>query len=75
MATNRISVAFLPVARWKTEIDLDMKMLACSACGGRAFAEDYARALGTKGFSYCPYCGAKMENADAVSRKYKEVMK
>lgn len=75
MATNKISVAFLPVAQWKTEIDLDMKMLACSACRGRVFATDYAKAIGTSGFSFCPYCGAKMENADAVSRKYKEVMR
>ena len=46
---------------WKTEYDTHTKMLACSACGGRVIYSAYTSAVGTKGYAYCPYCGARME--------------
>lgn len=43
----------------------------CSECHRYRFHNGEMR----KKYKFCPNCGARMENADAVSRKYKEVMK
>lgn len=45
---------------WITTIDNDMPMLECSVCGCRAKKYNFLAAVGTKGLSYCPYCGAQM---------------
>lgn len=59
------AVKELPTAektgKWETEYDTHTKMLACSACGGRVIYSAYTSAVGTKGYAYCPYCGARME--------------
>ena len=50
---------------WVTVKDNDTPMLECSVCGSRARKYNYMASVGTKGLSYCPYCGAQMiENAD-----------
>ena len=50
---------------WITEKDNDTPMLRCSVCGSRARKYNYMASVGTKGLSYCPYCGAQMlENVD-----------
>ena len=45
---------------WITEKDNDTPMLRCSVCGSRARKYNYMASVGTKGLSYCPYCGAQM---------------
>lgn len=45
----------------------------CSECNKKVVKEGWSNTV--KKINFCPNCGAKMENADAVSRKYKEVMK
>ncbi len=49
---------------WMTEYDTHTKMLACSACGGRVIYSAYTSAVGMRGYAYCPYCGARMEESD-----------
>lgn len=50
--------------------DTGAKFLECSECGCGIIAEWYARALGTNGFRYCPYCGAPTGITDG--EKFKE---
>lgn len=45
---------------WLSKIDTDTEMIECSYCGCRAIRGPYRLALGTKGFGFCPYCGADM---------------
>ena len=45
---------------WITEKDNDTPMLRCSVCGSRARKYNYMASVGTKGLSYCPYCGARI---------------
>ena len=45
---------------WITEKDNDTPMLRCSVCGSKARKYNYMASVGTKGLSYCPYCGAQM---------------
>lgn len=44
----------------KVELEKFVKMLECSVCGSRARKYNYMASVGTKGLSYCPYCGAQM---------------
>lgn len=50
--------------KWVHEIDTGADMLKCSACECRVIELEYKTAVGLQGFTYCPYCGAKMEVAD-----------
>lgn len=47
---------------WKTVADTGTLMLECDACGCRAHAVQFARAVGSHGFRFCPYCGARIMN-------------
>ena len=47
--------------RWVREHDTGASMLMCSACEARVIEQAFYNATGTKGRSYCPNCGAKME--------------
>ena len=47
--------------RWVREYDTATAMLMCSVCEGRVIESVFYNATGTKGRSFCPYCGAKME--------------
>ena len=46
--------------KWLRSIDNDVRMYECSACGARMIADPYETAVGSKGLSFCPYCGAEM---------------
>ena len=48
--------------RWINKIDTRSPMYECSLCKCRVSADEYTRAVGFRGFSYCPYCGVEMEN-------------
>ena len=48
--------------KWVHEIDTGADMLKCSACECRVIELEYKTAVGLQGFTYCPYCGAKMES-------------
>ena len=46
--------------RWKLVKDNDDDMLQCPDCGCGIIWHWYEFAVGTKGVSFCPYCGADM---------------
>ena len=50
-------------SRWVIETDNDCQMLKCEVCGCRIIRRWYDRAVGDRGYEYCPYCGKKMGNA------------
>ena len=52
--------------KWIKESDNGTLMLRCSNCDCRVMLEHYERAVGLKGYDYCPYCGAKMERPKPV---------
>ena len=63
--SNQMSIFDLGIEKpsyWAVDIDNDMQMLRCESCGGRVIRKWYDRAVGNKGFQYCPYCGKRMEN-------------
>ena len=63
--SNQMSIFDLGIEKpsyWAIDIDNDMQMLRCESCGGRVIRKWYDRAVGNKGFQYCPYCGKRMEN-------------
>lgn len=45
------------INRWKRGVDNDTDMLECPKCQCRVLAKEYILSVGTKGFSFCPYCG------------------
>lgn len=45
---------------WKIQIDNGCEMNTCSVCGCRSIKQWYDSAVGTKGYNFCPYCGADM---------------
>lgn len=47
---------------WHIDIDNNMQMLRCEACGCRVTRLWYDRAVGSHGFKHCPYCGKTMAN-------------
>lgn len=54
--------------RWKNEIDTGTEMMACSVCGARVVKQPYISAVGSKGYAYCPYCGARMDLDEVTER-------
>ena len=53
--------------RWKICEDNEEKVLECPKCECRAFMDEYLTALGTRGLSFCPYCGADLrEQQDEI---------
>lgn len=49
---------------WINTEDNDHPMYECSECGCRMFKKEYDIAVGTRGYNFCPYCGADMRGAD-----------
>lgn len=49
-----------PLGAWMDATDAGIEMLECSKCGSRMIKRLYAQSVGTKGYNYCPYCGAAM---------------
>ena len=54
---------------WKLREDTGALMLECDACGCRAFAVQFAKAVGTHGYRFCPYCGARIMNAQSFENE------
>ena len=52
--------------KWLKRIDNDCQMLECPECESRVLATDYSFAVGNKGYSFCPYCGADLREETDV---------
>lgn len=50
----------LAKTRWQITIDNGLQMYTCPECECRMIKVNYDYAVGTKGYNYCPYCGADM---------------
>ncbi|MBQ1457662.1 MAG: hypothetical protein IIZ20_04095 [Butyrivibrio sp.] len=46
--------------RYISRIDTECIMLECPECKSRIIATAFSFAVGTKGYSFCPYCGKDM---------------
>ena len=55
----RVGYRTFSLKSWVVEVDTGVDMLKCPDCGGRMTMDRFLLAVGTKGTSYCPYCGAK----------------
>ena len=55
---------------WEKHYDNDTVMMRCSACEGQVVGIKYAFAIGSSGWAFCPYCGARMENPDQFRRPW-----
>lgn len=51
--------------RYISRIDTECIMLECPECKSRMIATAFSFAVGTKGYSFCPYCGADMRKGGA----------
>ena len=45
--------------KWRKRIDI-VPVLECPECECRVLATDYSYAVGNRGYSFCPYCGADL---------------
>ena len=45
--------------KWLKRIDI-VPVLECPECECRVLATDYSYAVGNRGYSFCPYCGADL---------------
>ena len=55
----RVGYKTFDLKSWVVEVDTGTDMLKCPDCGGRMTKVPFLQAVGTKGTSFCPYCGAK----------------
>lgn len=46
--------------RYRHRKDNDCEMLECPECECRILANDFSCAVGNRGYSFCPYCGADL---------------
>lgn len=46
--------------KYVSRIDTECIMLECPECKSRIIANAFSYAVGSKGYSFCPYCGADM---------------
>ena len=46
--------------KYISRIDTECIMLECPECKSRIIATAFSYAVGTKGYSFCPYCGADL---------------
>ena len=51
------------MSKWIVDTDTGTEMLRCESCGSRMVAEYYRKAVGLRGYDYCPYCGADMRES------------
>ena len=49
-----------PLHRYVNAIDNGCKMLRCPECKCQIQAYPFSYAVGTRGYSFCPYCGKEM---------------
>lgn len=52
--------------KYISSIDTECIMLECPECKSRIISTAFSFAVGTKGYSFCPYCGADMRKGDAM---------
>lgn len=52
---------------WKITIDNDEPMLTCPDCECRMIKRWYDLAVGSRGYTYCPYCGKDMRKDGQLS--------
>lgn len=48
--------------KYISRIDNECIMLECPECKSRIISTAFSFAVGTKGYSFCPYCGSDMRN-------------
>ena len=56
------------MSRRISETDNGTEMLRCNQCDARVIADHYSKAVGLKGYQFCPYCGAKMEVPKSIQK-------
>ena len=49
----------MKIGKWIETEDNGEPMLMCSDCEARIILQPYSRAVGLKGYDFCPYCGLK----------------
>lgn len=50
----------MKINRWRVVKDTDTRMYECPDCGCRMIADPYDKAVGSRGYNFCPYCGKNM---------------
>lgn len=56
-----------PIHRYVKAIDNGCKMLRCPECKCQIQAYPFSCAVGSKGYSFCPYCGSDMKKGGTES--------
>ena len=57
------------MAKWFKESDCGTDMLRCGNCDSRVVLDHYRRAVGLKGYDYCPYCGERMDRPKDIAER------
>ena len=57
------------MSKWIIDTDTGTEMLRCETCGSRIIAEHYRKAVGLRGYDYCPYCGAEKERPKEIQER------
>lgn len=57
-----------PASKYNTTVDNGSTMLECPECGCRIQYNAFTYAVGSRGFSFCPYCGVdvRKETSDGT---------
>ena len=50
--------------KWEKHVDNGQPMLRCPECECGIRWDAYKHAIGTKGMSFCPYCGADLREPE-----------
>lgn len=59
MPQIKINYKTFELGDWIKTVDNGADFLKCPDCGCGIIFEWYARAVGTKGLTFCPYCGQR----------------
>ena len=63
--TLTIGYSTFDFGKWVHSVDNDCDMLECPKCKCRVILKPYCDAIGTRGTSFCPYCGEDLRNEQA----------
>lgn len=61
------------MSKWIKELDNGNEMLRCGNCDSRVILDHYRKAVGLRGFDYCPYCGVRMERPKDVAERIEQL--
>ena len=50
--------------KWNLRYDTGGRFLECPKCKSRVKLDQYIKAVGTKGMSFCPYCGEDLREEE-----------